>query len=452
MANVIISGSVLSDGSGDADRTYTMTDSDFVDTNTQIFVNGVYLYVGASNDYTISGSVITFLNNTFDDQIIDIRYETSVSASATTSYGSSLQLAQFMGIESVIPDRNLTGEDRVKEEVGEGDASNLIFYLDHAFVLAGSYTLYYGSTESSATALTETTHYVLGKDDGKITLTTAGRTLLSTNTIYAAYSYTRIGLTNTQLSDALLRASENIDAWTNNHFVDGTVATPTYDQHLDEENDGRGAFQNSYFTLNKYPIPDVSTTVDGAITADDATITVASTSGFPSTGYILIEDDKIAYTGKSSTTFTGCTSVSAHDDALDVKAYVIEVSTTEPGGDIDWDVMSEGDEFEIDRRTGRISLYGSAGNYFGRYVDAEGLPIDGVPNRFRVSYLTGNSTIPYDIVKLTLMLASQDLMNLAVRSAHLAGLNDFNPSVLKVDQETIDKIISSHKNEMYLKV
>ena len=66
---------------------------------------------------------------------------------------------------------------------------------------------------------------------------------------------------------------------------------------------------------------------------------MTSTDGFPSSGYVLIEDDKIIYTGKTDTTFTGCTSVEAHDDALAVKAYVVEISTTEPGGDISWDVF-----------------------------------------------------------------------------------------------------------------
>ena len=50
--------------------------------------------------------------------------------------------------------------------------------------------------------------------------------------------------------------------------------------------------------------------LNGAIDADDTTITVDATTGFPRTGeagYIVIDSEKITYTGKTSTTFTGCT-------------------------------------------------------------------------------------------------------------------------------------------------
>jgi hypothetical protein len=59
-----------------------------------------------------------------------------------------------------------------------------------------------------------------------------------------------------------------------------------------------GAFhQNGYTTLTN-AIPNSSST---------ANIVVGSTTGFPSTGTILIEDELITYTGKTATTFTGIT-------------------------------------------------------------------------------------------------------------------------------------------------
>lgn len=45
----------------------------------------------------------------------------------------------------------------------------------------------------------------------------------------------------------------------------------------------------------------------GGITADATTITVDSTAEFDPTGYFRIDDEYITYTGKTSTTFTGCT-------------------------------------------------------------------------------------------------------------------------------------------------
>ena len=59
-----------------------------------------------------------------------------------------------------------------------------------------------------------------------------------------------------------------------------------------------------------------TTTLNGALNADSAgtggsgtTITVASTTGFPSTGtnYIKVDNEEISYTGLTSTTFTGIT-------------------------------------------------------------------------------------------------------------------------------------------------
>lgn len=49
------------------------------------------------------------------------------------------------------------------------------------------------------------------------------------------------------------------------------------------------------------------TTLSGNISSSVATIPVASTARFDDSGYLNIEDELIAYTGKTSTSFTGCT-------------------------------------------------------------------------------------------------------------------------------------------------
>lgn len=60
-----------------------------------------------------------------------------------------------------------------------------------------------------------------------------------------------------------------------------------------------------------YPYPDSNadtTTLGAAITdTTSTTITVADTSDFQSQGRIIIDSEVISYTGKTSTTFTGCT-------------------------------------------------------------------------------------------------------------------------------------------------
>jgi len=70
-----------------------------------------------------------------------------------------------------------------------------------------------------------------------------------------------------------------------------------------------------------------STTLNGTLTIGATTITVSSTSLFPSSGLITIESEIISYTGTTATTFTGCTrgvdgtSAASHADTTDVYGY-----------------------------------------------------------------------------------------------------------------------------------
>ena len=58
----------------------------------------------------------------------------------------------------------------------------------------------------------------------------------------------------------------------------------------------------------------------------------------------------------------------------------------------------------------------------------------------------GNSSIPNDVTRLTLMIASKDLMHSAVRSATGKGLNDFNPALIDVDNDWIIETKNAYKN------
>lgn len=73
----------------------------------------------------------------------------------------------------------------------------------------------------------------------------------------------------------------------------------------------------------------LSTVLNGAINAVVTTITVNSTVGFPTTGYITIEAEAISYTGTNATQFTGCTrgadgtTAASHADLLPVLHTVV---------------------------------------------------------------------------------------------------------------------------------
>jgi len=362
----------------------------------------------------------------------------------TATYATTQDLSKFMNIWRAIPDPFLQGESRLREEVGTGDSSNTRFFLDHAGVIASTYTISYGASESSVTALTETTHYTLDKDAGEITLTSAGVTAVGTNKIFAKYWYLDVGqnvpMTDTMLADALDQAQQDIDDITGNHWANSTDTTPDWNQSLDEKHTGKGKYDRAYYS-DKFPIANVSTTLNGAVTADDATITVDSTSGFPSSGYLTIGSDKIQYTGKTSTTFTGCTSVSAHDDGDSVYSWVVEISTTESGTSPSWTVLSNDSDYDIDFASGRVYLHVT--DYDLTYYALQ-YPLRMLPNRFRMSYVSGKSSIPSDIKRLCVMMAARDLMHGAVRRATVSGSSEFRIDNVRIDDDWIDSKLEKH--------
>ena len=77
------------------------------------------------------------------------------------------------------------------------------------------------------------------------------------------------------------------------------------------------------------------TLLNGALTDSATTITVDSTTKFPEQGRLKIEQEEILYTGKTSTTFTGCTRgargtlAAAHaDDTLISNGYNVIITDT----------------------------------------------------------------------------------------------------------------------------
>ena len=73
--------------------------------------------------------------------------------------------------------------------------------------------------------------------------------------------------------------------------------------------------------IHVYDNSSVSNTLDGGISDSDTSITVDSTAGFETAGTITIGSEDIPYTGKSPTTFTGCSrggSAAAHLDGASV--------------------------------------------------------------------------------------------------------------------------------------
>jgi len=127
-------------------------------------------------------------------------------------------------------------------------------------------------------------------------------------------------------------------------LVPGTFkyTVPTSTKHIDYNTArigknttlGVGGNNLGVLTYNQYIANNVeqedeidTTTLNGALTDSATTVTVASTSGFDSSGTIYIENEQITYTGTTSTTFTGATrganstTAAAHSDGTQVAQF-----------------------------------------------------------------------------------------------------------------------------------
>ena len=256
-----------------------------------------------------------------------------------------------------------------------------------------------------------------------------------------------LNLSVTQLQDALDRAQTEIDEITNNHFADSGTVSPYYLQITDEKHDGKGSYDRQYF-LKRFPLPNLSTVLLSAVSAGATALPVASTNGFLSSGILGVGADKIAYSGKSGSAFTGCTvspggSFGGHSANVKAYPYAIEISTTDSGTDPTFTGMEYDVDYDIEFNTGRVHIYRDD---IILDILSSNNPPKAIPNRLKATYIWGNDTIPNDIKRLCLMIAAKELLHMTVRKAHLKGLNNFNPEMIGVDENWITRILEEHTN------
>jgi len=448
-------GSDCTGGDGATNRTFTLGYGGYVVGSLVIYRQGAYLY--EIQDYTISGNVITFSVEIYNADFIDFRYFTSDGtglASGSSSYATTLQFVKILGIKGDIPMWDV-GSSPTRETVGVGDGSTTTFYFDHRNVIATTYTLYYGTTAATTTTLTETTHYTIDKTKGKITLTGAGVTLVSTNNIYAEYSYCTFDVSDEYLADVLARAQAEVDSELNSSFTDGTSTNPQYPS-ITEYLESKGQYDLTYFTSNG-PLKDISTTLNEVLDTTETSIDVAAGDGslLPSSGTIIIDEEIITYTGISTDTLTGCTrgalgsTAATHATGAAVHTTVVSISGTGEGTTPSWTPLAwESDMFAEDVGVGKIYIYDTQMTSNVSSVNASLLAKIDVPNRFRVFYLYGYDTIPYDITRLTLLLAKRMLVQDNIGASIFKGRNEFGPSISdisQIDTEEIRRIMDSYR-------
>jgi hypothetical protein len=437
-------GASCTGSDGDSNRTYTLPDSGVLSSGELISINGTVLMEGVGNDYTMSGSVITFLNAVFDVNIILVNYfitfgapaAAALSTSTSLKYATPLMLGETLGMVKDVPSWAVAGTP-TNEAVGTGDGATLIFYLDQKSVVSDSYTLY-----ADGSAMTETTHYTLDCDTGQIILTVAGRTLLSTDDLTAKYQYYDNGMKDSYIISVLSRAEKRLDNMVNSTFTDGTATNPAY-PIATEIQASEGYYMDRIFVHNK-PLIDISSAIDADITAADTTISLESASGgelFPTAGYIIIGSEVITYTGVSTDDLTGCsrgvlgTTAAAHSNGDAVHTTILMRSDTTEGTAVSWTVQPWDTSMHTDD-DGMI--------YWFKDASPDPLTRRGVENRVKIIYLYGYDVVPGDITRLTLILAKRALMQDTIGKSIISGRDEFRPEMFNADEDEIKTIIGSY--------
>lgn len=360
-------------------------------------------------------------------------------------YCTTLEVNEYNGLVGRVPDPSSDSNARLPEQIGTGDNSATVFFTEKVYLIANTLVLSYGLDTDNLTQLTLTTDYtVTDLNLGKIELTPAGVTAVGTDNIYAEYLYNILAIPDAEIQNAVDRSTTEIESRTFNRFVDGTLATPDWLIVTDEKLTGQGTSQLNYF-LGNYPARDIKTqlTSDLATSPTPISADVSSTDGFPDSGVVSIDTEKLTYSSKTPTTFVFDAVTENHATGDKVNSYVIESSTTHPGSEPIFRVLREDADFDLEFDAGRLHLFEPLIEGSNYNLD---LPLYQVPNRVRASYLYGTDTIPEDIERLCLMIASKDLQHTIVRRSHLAGQNDFTPNVIDVDEAWINQTIEKYKS------
>ncbi len=351
------------------------------------------------------------------------------------TYANTSDLAKALLIFRSIPSWDV-GDSPTNEAVGIGNDSDTVFYLDHKNTVFGSYTIY-----ANAVAMTETTDYTLELDTGKITLTSAGVTELSTNNLTAKYDWIDLGTTVSYLADVLLRAEKELNGMLNTIFTDGTATNPTYPS-VTEIQSSEGFYQDRILT-RKRPLKDITTTINGAHNDSITTISLAAGTGtnFPSNGSVVLNSEVISYTGVSTDDLTGCTratqgtTAAAHSDGDDIHTTIFFRSDTAEGSAVAWAIQPW-----------NTSMYGDEFGLIYKFKDVSPDPLLrlGVSNRIKIIYYHGHDTIPEDIKRLTILLGKRMLIRDNIGKALIVGRDEFQPEMFNVDKDEIDLISGTY--------
>lgn len=219
--NEQILGSVLTGSSGEANRTYTLSNNNAVSAMMQVARGEAFLQQGVGYTFDSSTNTITFLTRVWDDQNISIDYFVTEDEVTGDTYCTTLQVARYAGI----------GVEIYMENLGTGDGTENSYDTSEGNILADSYTIKYGDSGSnSLNTLTETTDYTIDKDSGSILLTSAGVSKVNGKVIYINYVYSP-KQSDSVLNSYLDPASREVEKRTNDYFGTSKTSYQYFDNY-----------------------------------------------------------------------------------------------------------------------------------------------------------------------------------------------------------------------------
>lgn len=349
-----------------------------------------------------------------------------------TQYATTLEVIEALNWWEEVPSYN-NAETTPETVDTSGSLSNgSIIYLDKPPVIDDTLTLSHGSSATSLTALTETTHYTIDLDTGKITITSAGASEIGSDNVYATYKYISVdgnrNITDSYISRLIDTATDQIDKFTYRTWQSTSTK-------LRERLFGKGQFDRLYRTHN-LPVNFYEDTLSSAITdTTGTTFTVSSTTGLSADDYLAIGQEVIQVTSiTNTTTFEASrgqldSTASTHSSGDYVVNVIVEVSTTPLGSTPTYNYLTFLDDWSFNDRTNSITLLHNEitdeGLYIGLY------PQNGTPDRVRITYRYGADSVDDTIREACVSMVSSYLVSRGVARSNVTGAEQISVAVGK---------------------
>lgn len=361
-------------------------------------------------------------------------------------YTTTQQVARALAIANRVPSRDV-GESYQKEEVGTGDGTTAVFYLDHDNILPDSCVLYYGSSQNTTNKLVLSEDYELECDTGKITLTPAGITKLGTSTIYAEYEYISLGIRNSYLADLISQAEQKVDNLIGSTFTDCKVSNPNIPKIVDELH---YAQPTQRIFPDNLPILDISVVLKSDVALDDTSIELVSGEGskLPLSGKLIIDKEVISYAGITGDLLTGVqrgldgSIATSHSAGTEAHTTILAISNSEEGEPPIWSFGRYGVDYVVQEDNNIFIFENSDFNrlYQGLMRNKD------VANRVKIiQYYYGYDFIPEDIKRLTILLVNDMLVKDGFAKNLLEGRDEFSPSLTDPYKDEIQQIVNFYK-------